>query len=1573
MERLSDYHFSDYASACNYGLDDANFSAPISGRLGMSHSECCAIDVDYASLSAACGLEAGHKIVVKMVMVGRGMPAIFRADCPSTGNSYPLRPTGQGELLVTIEPADQTQDGHIFYAISYEGDSPFYPELDESGEDFLTHSFVNDDEWIQFLDLDTRACPKPVIELSVSSGPARSLYKEGEFLNPAGIILSATYSDGSTAVVDFGFSVAGAEAPLSAGGDVFVEYGGIRVPLDVDVRESDVIYTKDLMQPDFDFSNVMSVSKQVFSFGGVSVFALPYSGSFSCVVGLGELGIGSMTVPLELLVDSFGSSSVLRLAGERVYGAGGSYHYSDGVGSLRFACVFCSVDGGEDVSLTYSQAEEAQHGVDEDGTVTVLVNGETRRVRPMYSSSCGHHFSTTFSGLSNDRHYDASPLSEAAKACERIESACLNLRIVRRVDGSGYESRSVADFGDGPSTFLYRLAAFIQECRLSVAHTQDCFVADVGGLEEPRWGEDVDVLAGYAAQSAALAESIGSLAETLAEAESRKEAVMDSFPAYHIACGGITKSFNVRGNICSVSDGHGNEMVFVRKSRRIEKITLNGKDVARLEYSGGHLSRVRCDDGAVSFEYDSDRIVGCSASGKDVLMSYDDHGLSGLSVTGGPAVEFSEVVGGVEATVRRIPYGPLCASSMRSGNRCWCASGGIVDVFELSGESVSSCWRKDSREILLDFIDFRGDGSIRRANQAILGRADAALVDDGAERERLLDGGVTVRFERDAAGRIRNADARGIRAPGFDRMLKNVDYGEFGPSRDSTALYLGEGVISSTVVDTRYLLSGEASSRKVTRILADGSERVSTDLYSYDSNGFARSVVSSDTGSPMSQAERGAVYDRFGQVLSDESRDCSYCGGRLSVSVDRRTRCKEIICYNPDGRMASLNFFGLGGESCFRHFSYDSFGAVSSIDCGNSAVTFSVSGDQGSSSVATSGHSHTVSRSMDGNDAVTVRSGHGFVTEERTSKSRRSVLVDGSIIYDEDYDLNGLVARSFDRSTGERQWIYRDRFSRIVDVERSDGRCESFSYGEGGKVASHRVSGREYTFSYSADGSVASVSSSGMEVEVSDCKRSLTTRTVVELGGVALEERVTEERMCGHLGSPMPKRVVINGVESAMEYNASGRLKELREGGLRKASWDYDGFGRVKSAIDVPGRTVSTICYDDFGNIRSIDIVSSASGEVISSRRFGYEGNVLVSIDGEPVENDQYGRPISYRGMDVSWSADRPVEVGCCRFSYDATGRRASKNGAPFAYDSLGRLESAAGIGFVYAGQSVAMIEVDGSQYYLQRDAFGSVSAILDSLGVVVATYSYDLYGKPKVYGQGGTENSDPTFIGNLNPIRYRGYYYDQEIGLYWLSSRFYDPDTGRFISPDSLDYLDPMSIHGMNLYVYCDNDPINKIDSSGHLPKWLSFVLDYLLFFTVDGVGRAVGIASGNLFSGLAVRYSLNNAINSIMYAISDESDIDYHSGYISRFERLGYVKKQTGSPFFGANEKRYYGEYSLHMYGWFVTGWSLDKDVALFSDFAKSFDVADVDVHEWDDDHEPLISSAINFLSFLIGFILG
>ena len=111
----------------------------------------------------------------------------------------------------------------------------------------------------------------------------------------------------------------------------------------------------------------------------------------------------------------------------------------------------------------------------------------------------------------------------------------------------------------------------------------------------------------------------------------------------------------------------------------------------------------------------------------------------------------------------------------------------------------------------------------------------------------------------------------------------------------------------------------------------------------------------------------------------------------------------------------------------------------------------------------------------------------------------------------------------------------------------------------------------------------------------------------------------------------------------------------------------------------------------------------------------------------------------------------------------------------------------------------------------------GDVVGIYNTSGTKVGGYVYDAWGNCTI-----TINTNG--IATLNPIRYRGYYYDTETGLYYLNARYYSPEWRRFISPDATEYIDPETPNGLNLYAYCGNDPVNYADPSGH---WIETVFD--------------------------------------------------------------------------------------------------------------------------------------------------
>ncbi|MDE6442735.1 MAG: RHS repeat-associated core domain-containing protein, partial [Clostridia bacterium] len=135
--------------------------------------------------------------------------------------------------------------------------------------------------------------------------------------------------------------------------------------------------------------------------------------------------------------------------------------------------------------------------------------------------------------------------------------------------------------------------------------------------------------------------------------------------------------------------------------------------------------------------------------------------------------------------------------------------------------------------------------------------------------------------------------------------------------------------------------------------------------------------------------------------------------------------------------------------------------------------------------------------------------------------------------------------------------------------------------------------------------------------------------------------------------------------------------------------------------------------------------------------------------------------------------------------------------------------------------------------------------------GASVVEYKYDAWGNHKVSGRKAST------IGNINPFRYRSYFYDTETGLYFLQTRYYDPEVGRFLNMDSVSYADPEATNGLNLYVYCANNPVMNMDPSGHFALTISAILSIVGLSAgigaLFGLGSAVvkDLGNGKLFDG--------------------------------------------------------------------------------------------------------------------------
>ena len=179
-------------------------------------------------------------------------------------------------------------------------------------------------------------------------------------------------------------------------------------------------------------------------------------------------------------------------------------------------------------------------------------------------------------------------------------------------------------------------------------------------------------------------------------------------------------------------------------------------------------------------------------------------------------------------------------------------------------------------------------------------------------------------------------------------------------------------------------------------------------------------------------------------------------------------------------------------------------------------------------------------------------------------------------------------------------------------------------------------------------------------------------------------------------------------------------------------------------------------------------------------------------------------------------------------------------------------------ITFTYDMFGPATLTYNGTTYYYLRNAQGDIMGISDEEGNQLVAYTYDAWGKPL-----SITGTMATTLGEANPFRYRGYFYDGETGLYFLQSRYYDPEVDRFISADSQLNTDA-EITGYNLFCYGGNNPVNTADPTGHAFMFLPAAIGAVVGAVAGGIiaaktgknvwaGIGIGAAAGGLI-GLGV-----------------------------------------------------------------------------------------------------------------------
>lgn len=617
--------------------------------------------------------------------------------------------------------------------------------------------------------------------------------------------------------------------------------------------------------------------------------------------------------------------------------------------------------------------------------------------------------------------------------------------------------------------------------------------------------------------------------------------------------------------------------------------------------------------------------------------------------------------------------------------------------------------------------------------------------------------------------------------------------------------YVDYEVLSESVDKTKpFMQTSSEYDSTGNYVTSETNEQGSTTHYVYDVNGNVTSITDADDN------VTSYAYDSSGNLTSVKNGDS-----------------ENLYTYSGLGSVSKITHNGFDYS-----FNYDVFYNLVSTKIGNVTVA-----------------SHTYD--SNGNLTKTAYANGDYLKYAYDNYGNISVIIgETGKIAEMIYNKQGLVTKTVDYSSGETSYYYYTFDGSLESEYRtsSDGSLTHYiiTDSDGNTVEKTSVNGQRKTITTGTDKDGKSfVSNDGVTNETStdDFGRVSTVTTKQNKSDTVFTKQYSyyhgsesnaTTNMVGGISYKLSSDKVLG---YSYNYNDTGNVENVYENGKKVAVYTYDELNQLVWYADTRTGRYIRIVYDNYGNIQKMESYSLGTNwapvKLLETRTYSYDDtnwkDKLTEFDGDSITYDKNGNPLTYRDdMIFEWENGRILKNintsdKAIQMSYDSNGMRTQKSvdgvKTNYYYDSSNNLfaltQGNDTLFFYYDNSGEVMsVSCNGTMYYYIKDLQGDITEIVDKDGKAVAEYAYDAWGNML------TENNGTLTVGKLNPFRYRSYVYDEETGLYYLQSRYYDPLTGRFLNADVYCDTESGTPLSTNMFAYCENNAINNVDYSGNSPK---------------------------------------------------------------------------------------------------------------------------------------------------------